>query len=464
MTWNPDALPIAFVDLETTGGNAIHDRITEIGIVEVGPDGVSEWSSLVNPECSISPAIQSLTGISNDMVADAPTFSGLAKEVHMRLEGRVFVAHNARFDYGFLKQSLAREGYAFRPTVLCTVKLSRHLFPHYPKHNLDALIERHGLFADARHRALADAQLIHQFWNKVHALFQPEILDAALRHLTRRPALPPHLDAAMIDDLPDGPGVYLFYADSDLPLYIGKAKDIRKRVLSHFAADHSSAKEMSLAQQVRRIEYIETGGEIGALLQEAQLVKKMLPTHNRQLRRTRELCSIRLREHPAHGLLPEIVFASDLDFGRQDKLYGLFKTQREAKNVLKDLAREHRLCEGLLGLEKLRPGGPCFGFQIRTCNGACIGKEPALSHAARLVIGLSRLKLKVWPFAGPAVIREGHEVHVIDHWSYLGSAKTEAEIWQLLETGRPQFDRDTYRILQKASARLSLLKRQIETA
>jgi DNA polymerase-3 subunit epsilon len=229
-------------------------------------------------------------------------------------------------------------------------------------------------------------------------------------------------------------------------------------VLSHFAADHSSAKEMSLAQQVKRIEYIETGGEIGALLKEAILIKQMLPTHNRQLRRNKELCSIRLNEHATHGLLPEIVFAGDLDFGRQDKLYGLFKTQREAKKVLKELADQNHLCEGLLGLEKLRPGGSCFGFQIKKCSGVCVGKEPPLNHAARLLIGLSKLKLKAWPFNGPAVIREGRDVHVIDHWSYLGTAQTEAEIWQLLESGKPQFDRDTYKILQKSAAKLAALK------
>lgn len=458
MSWNPKALPIAFVDLETTGGNAIHDRITEIGIVEIGTEGVTEWSSLVNPECRISSFIQSLTGITDEMLEDAPTFSQLAREVNERLSGRIFVAHNARFDYGFLKQSLAREGIVFCPTVLCTVRLSRRLFPQHPRHNLDSLIERHALVVDGRHRALADAQLIYQFWNQVHEQLGETALEAALKHLLGRPALPQHLDAAMVDDLPDGPGVYLFYADNDLPLYIGKAKNIRKRVLSHFAADHSSPKEMSLAQQIKRIEHIETGGEIGALLQESILVKKMLPTHNRQLRRNKELCSIRLNEHPMYSLAPEIVFASALDFGRQDKLYGLFKTQREAKHVLKELAKEHRLCEGVLGLEKLKDSGPCFGYQIKRCDGVCIGKEPVLSHSARLLIALSRLKLKAWPFAGPAIIREGHEVLVIDHWSYLGTAKTEEGIWDLLDTGKPQFDRDTYKILQKAAAKLASLQ------
>jgi len=458
VTWNPKALPIAFVDLETTGGNAALDRITEIGIVEIGPEGVTEWSSLVNPDCRVSPMIQSLTGITNEMLADAPMFGQLARAVNERLAGRIFVAHNARFDYGFLKQSLAREGISFRPTVLCTVRLSRHLFPQHRRHNLDALIDRHALKANGRHRALADAQLIHQFWNRVREQFDESILEAALKHLLGLPALPPHLDATMVENLPDGPGVYLFFADNDLPLYIGKAKNIRKRVLSHFAADHSSPKEMSLAQQVKRIEHKETGGEIGALLLEARLVKKMLPTHNRQLRRSKALCSIRLDKHPTHGLVPEIVFAGDLDFGRQDKLYGLFTTRRDAVRLLKDLANKHRLCLAVLGLEKLETGRPCFGYQIKRCDGVCLGKINALNHAARLLMALSRLKLKAWPFAGPAIIREGHEAHVVDHWSYLGTAKTEDAIWDLLETGKPQFDRDTYKILQKGATKLVSLK------
>jgi DNA polymerase-3 subunit epsilon len=141
------------------------DRITEIGIVEVNEEGeVREWSSLVNPQTSIPPFIQNLTGISDAMVADAPTFEELAEEVLMRLHGRLFVAHNARFDYGFLKNEFKRVGVDFKATVLCTVKLSRKLFPQFSKHSLDALIERHHLHMPARHRALADAAVLWQFW------------------------------------------------------------------------------------------------------------------------------------------------------------------------------------------------------------------------------------------------------------------------------------------------------------
>ena len=446
--------PLAFVDLETTGATATADRVTEIGIVEVDEDGsVREWQQLVNPGTRIPPFIEQLTGISNEMVADAPPFAAVADETLRRLEGRLFIAHNARFDYGFLKNEFKRLGIAFRAPVLCTVKLSRTLYPEFHRHNLDSLIERHGLQADARHRALADAQLIHQFWQKIHVDRSSEDIAVALRKLAARPSLPSHLDAGIVDDLPDTPGVYLFYGEKtesgDLPLYVGKAKDIRKRVLSHFAADHSSAREMALAQQVRRIDWIETAGEIGALLKEAALVKQLLPTHNRLLRKNDELCTWTLVDEGEGWLRPQLASAHDLDFGIRTSCYGLFKSSREAGEVLRALAAEHNLCDALLGLENTAPGKPCFGFQIRRCKGACVGKEAYARHTLRLVGALTRLKLASWPLNGPALIREGDEAHLIDAWRYLGTAKSDAEIDALLAAGHPRFDRDTYKILAK---------------
>src|SRR5574343_1157952 len=210
--------PLAFVDLETTGATAGEDRITEIGIVEVDPDGsVREWQQLVNPGQPIPPFIEQLTGISNAMVADAPPFAAVADEVLRRLEGRLFIAHNARFDYGFLKNEFKRLGVEFRSTVACTVKLSRALYPEHHRHNLDSLIKRHGLHAEGRHRALADAQLIHQFWQKIHVHRSSEEIEAALKKQNARPSLPPNLDPAVIDDLPETPGVYLFHGENELP-------------------------------------------------------------------------------------------------------------------------------------------------------------------------------------------------------------------------------------------------------
>jgi len=448
---------LAFVDLETTGATATADRITEIGIVEVDESGVREWSCLVNPGTPISGFIERLTGISNAMVAQAPAFADVAAEVMARLEGRLFVAHNARFDYGFLKNEFKRAGHDFRATVLCTVRLSRKLFPQHARHNLDSLIERHDLTVSSRHRALGDARLIHQFWNRVQAEVAPDTLAEVVKALTARPSLPAGLDPAAIDDLPAGAGVYLFYGENGLPLYVGKSKELKKRVLAHFVADHTAAREMSLALQVRRIECIETGGEIGALLKEAALIKQLQPIHNRTLRRNDELCFWQLVEARPGEWRPVLMLASDLEFRRQEQLYGPFKSARDAKRTLTELAKEHGLCHSLLGLEKLKPGKPCFAHQLQQCKGACVGKEPVSFHSARLMAALSRQRLAPWPFAGPAWIREGDEVHLIDHWRHLGTAQSEADLHALLDTPAPAFDRDSYRILVKALERMTPL-------
>ncbi|MDO8787429.1 MAG: exonuclease domain-containing protein [Sulfuritalea sp.] len=448
---------LVFVDLETTGATATADRITEIGIVEVDEEGVREWSCLVNPGTPISGFIERLTGISNAMVADAPPFEEVAAEVKARLEGRLFIAHNARFDYGFLKNEFKRAGHDFRATVLCTVKLSRKLFPQHVRHNLDSLIARHGLTVSSRHRALGDARLIHQFWGRLQAEVEPELLAQTVKALTARPSLPTNLDAGVVDDLPEGAGVYLFYGENDLPLYIGKSKELKKRVLAHFAADHVAAREMDLAQQVRRIECIETGGEIGALLKEAALIKQLQPIHNRHLRRNEEVCFWQLVEARSGEWRPQLVLASDLDYRQQEHLYGPFKTARDARKSLTELAKEHGLCHALLELEKVKPGKPCFAHQLQQCRGACVGREPVSFHSARLMAALGRQRLEPWPFAGPAWIREGDEVHLIDHWRHLGTVRSEADLHALLDTQPPVFDRDSYRILVKAQQRMMQL-------
>lgn len=454
---------LAFVDIETTGGPAQCESITEIGILQVDEDGMREWSTLVRPESRIPEYIQRLTGIDDAMVADAPRFADIAGEVFDRLDGRLFVAHNARFDHGHLRAAFRRAGLDMRPQVLCTVKLSRRLFPEHRHHGLDHLVERHGLMVADRHRALGDAQLLWQFWQKIHERFPPGYLEAMVRELIGRPSLPPHLDPEQIAGLPETPGVYLFYGerggetDGELPLYIGKSTRLRSRVLSHFAADHQSDRELSLSQQVRHIEWIETAGEIGALLEEARLVKRLQPTHNRQLRRNRELCTWRLATDIVGDWRLELVHAADLDFGRRDDLYGFFRTRREATNRLRALARDHALCPPLLGLEKKPQGARCFGFQLKRCRGACHGGESPQARALRLIEALHTLKVEHWTWPGPIGLREGEALHVIDGWRWLGTATDEAMLANILESGRPTFDLDIYKILIKAVKRLPIL-------
>jgi DNA polymerase-3 subunit epsilon len=440
---------LAFVDLETTGATATVDRITEIGVVLVDENGVREWSQLIQPQTRIPAFIEQLTGITNQMVSDAPRFEDIAEDLAALLHGYLFIAHNARFDYSFLKNEFKRIGLTFQPSVLCTVKLSRALFPEHKHHNLDSLIQRHGLLANGRHRALADAQLIHQFWRKIHYIHDAGVIAEAVKKLVGKSSLPSNIDPALVNDLPDTSGVYLFYGENDLPLYVGKSTNIRQRVLSHFSADHRHDKEMSLSQQLRRIDWKETAGELGALLTEAKLIKTLQPIHNRRLRRKNDLCAWRLQQQAEH-LRPVLTWADDLDFGAQDNLYGLYHSQRDAQKTLRGIAEQNGLCLSVLGLEKTPKGRPCFAQQLKKCKGACIGLEKPVEHAARLLMAMQKLKLAAWPYAGAVGIREGDEIHVVDRWCYLGTARNEADVYELLNSSRPAFDRDTYLILSKA--------------
>ena len=502
---------LAFVDLETTGGSPVEDRITEVGIIEVDLGDVDpgsqpvvrEWASLVNPGTRIPEFIETLTGITNAMVQSAPRFEELVEAILAKLDGRLFIAHNARFDHGFLKNALRRSGHQFRPPVLCTVRLSRKLYPGYARHNLDSLIERHRLAVDQRHRALGDARLLWQFWQKIHATLPPEEISVAIDRLTARPSLPRHLDPEVFDTMPKTAGVYLFHGESSgdqgAPLYIGKAKNLRQRVLSHFSGDHLSAREMEIAQQLTRIEWIETGGgtqhDLGALLTEATLVKERAPLYNRQLRKSDDVCAWRLVvEHGGYkassslctGISPPprpspikgegvdgalgtaerrkgvgwrlgIARPDDLFFGYDSDLYGPFRSPRQASETLRALADAHGLCPALLKLEKHRPGKPCFAYQVKRCRGACVGEESVAEHTARLADAFASLALKPWPFAGAIGIREGDSLHVVKGWAYLGMAASIDEARRLAVTQRP-FDQDVYRLLVN---RLAAIERRV---
>ena len=438
--------PLAIVDLETTGAHPVHDRVTEIAVIEVdGGEVTGEWSTLVNPETTIPAAIQALTGITNDMVAGAPRFGALAVELGARLAGRVLVAHNARFDYGFLKQEFERAGHQYRARTLCTVKLARRLYPEHARHNLDSLIERHGLECRARHRAMGDAEAVWQFLRVAEAERGEEVLAVAARQVAKQPTLPAHIDRAMVDAVPDAPGVYLFYGEGAAPLYIGKSIAMRTRVLQHFGDDVRSSKEMQLAREVRRIEWQRTAGELGALLREAELVKQLLPVFNRQLRRPAELCGFALDAK-------QLRLVRDFDAAGLAHVHGLFRSRRAALEALRGIADEHGLCLQALGFETTRKGA-CFRHQIRRCAGLCAGKETFQAHHARLAAALGVLKTLAWPWRGPVGVveedpeRETTDLHLVHQWCYLGTAKSEAEVPELLEGARRlRFDLDQYKI------------------
>ena len=447
---NTELPVLAFVDIETTGGNADRDRITEIGIKTLANGQESAWECLIDPQTFIPQNIQRLTGITPDMVAGRPPFEELAIQIKQELEGKIFVAHNARFDYGFIKASFKRLGMDFRPKVLCTVKLSKLLFPQQARHNLDTIVATHDLTVSARHRALGDADLLVQFWRVCEKTFGQARLLEAVHQLVGQVSLPPNIHQSVIDAIPDTPGCYIFYGEHHAPLYIGKSISMRSRVMSHFQSALTVRKEMKLSQQVHHIEWIETGGELSALVLEAKLIKERMPSANIKLRRSKDLCAWQLSQESSGLQRPTLITHKHLQPGIQDNLYGLFNNRKEALGYLAAVAKKYQLCEALLGLEKVDEGKPCFGYQVKQCQGACIGKVSLAVHNLKLQTSLQLYKVPVWPFEGAIAIKDGHSLLVINKWCYLGTAHNHDELDDIARSEDFEFDLDIYKVVKKA--------------
>ncbi len=444
------------LDLETTGGNPVHDRITEIAAVRMeGGQEVARWSSLVNPGTTISAFIQNLTGISNAMVQDAPGFDEVAPHLLGLLDGAVLVAHNVRFDHGFLLNEFARMNVPLRVKTLCTVRLSRQLYPQHKGHGLDAIMQRHGRTTLARHRAMGDVDMVLAWLDIAARELGPEQISRHAQTLMQSSAaLPPQLDTD-VSQIPETAGVYLFFGEGPLPLYIGKSIKLRSRVMSHFQAATREAREMRIAQEIRRIEWIETAGELGALLLEARLVKEKQPVHNRQLRRTTTLCAWRLDPNPLARPLLTLVRGQDLEPQQFGQLYGVYRSKNQAISTLRELADTQGLCLIALGLESGK--GRCFAHQIGRCKGVCCGEEKPELHHLRLQLALSANKLQVWPHPGKVGLREHNpqsgrtDIHIFEQWCHLATVHDEAELAEALTTRRSTlaFDLDTYRLALK---------------
>ncbi len=169
--------PFVFLDIETTGASARFSRITEIGALRVeNYQVVATYNQLVNPEVPIPAFITAMTGISNDMVWEQPTFKGIAHDLELFLSDALFIAHNVNFDYGFIREEYARIGNAFSMDRLCSVQLSRKLYPEHRTHKLDAIIDRLGISVANRHRAMDDAEVIWKFFQSEYDKLGHELL------------------------------------------------------------------------------------------------------------------------------------------------------------------------------------------------------------------------------------------------------------------------------------------------
>ena len=445
--------PLAFVDIETTGGSYKFARVLEVGVVRVEDNRiVATYKTLLDPGTPVPAMITRLTGITNADIVGAPTFAAVAPELAEILEGAVFVAHNVQFDYGFLRMEFQRLGVPFRPRLLCTVKLSRTLYPEVRGHKLSDLITRHGFAVNARHRAFDDAEVLWQFYKRVLGEFDLDAVDVAIAAQMRKQSVPSELDGSIVDGLPDGPGVYIFEDEAGAPLYVGKSISIRKRVLSHFTDFHNRSVERRIAADIRNIRTVLTHGELGALLTESRLVKELQPLHNRRLRR-RERVTLVVRHLDEEGYMRlSLQNAIVIDPAATGEIMAVYATPIRARESLHIIARNFYLCPKLMNLEKAANG--CFQVQLKKCRGACIGRETADEYNGRFMAGFENQRLHAWPYHSPVLITEttptlgGKEGFVVDQWCLVSRIREDEDGHVEVVRQDYDFDLDMYKIIR----------------
>ncbi len=367
----------AIIDIETTGGNPYRDKITEIAVfIHDGKKVVKEYSTLVNPERRIPPFISRMTGITDEMVARAPRFFEIAKDLVELTREAVFVAHNVSFDYNFVRNEFKSLGYDFTRNNICTVKLSRKLIPGKTSYSLGRLCQDLHIEIDNRHRAAGDALATVKLFELLLQKHPEGFLNGFPGTFNGRTAMHSSLSAELLNNLPSKTGVYYFLNEKNDIIYIGKSRNIRQRVLSHFSSARSQ-KALEMAGQVRRVDFEETGSELAALLLESEEIKRHQPLFNRRQRRsffnyglfsfTDQEGYLNLKiDKTSNGQTPVASFANR-EMGREF----LFR-----------LVEKHHLCQNLSGL--FSTSGACFQYAVKQCRGACLGIEPPQSYNLRV--------------------------------------------------------------------------------
>lgn len=451
--------PVVFVDIETTGGSYRNSRVLEVAVIRFENGNITrEFSTLINPESYIPSSITALTGIRETDVSGAPIFADVADELYEVMDGAVFVAHNVRFDYSFLKNEFALCGMTFTPRLLCTVRLSRRLYAVHKGHSLAKLIERHVIPVLDRHRALEDARAILYFAQLAYDEHGHEAFSEALMHQLKTQSLPPNLDIAELNDIQNIPGVYIFRDDANQPIYIGKSITLKKRILSHF--QDTSPKELKISQHVHHVETIPTGSELGALILESKLIKELKPIYNRLLRRVSLYTMLvkDLKEEYATIVMKSGNVDNTTDL---TNVYGVFSNRMKAKKKLDELTRTFELCPKLMALEKT--SGACFSYSLGKCRGACVGKESPELYNRRFEVALEQSKLSEWIFDGPITVpvnSRGEQV-VLNNWMVQGFIDEEG--MPIIEDTEPAFDLDEYKIIRRFIKQNSQLIRKYDS-
>ena len=375
----------AIVDIETTGGYAANNAITEVAIVLYdGNREVRRYETLVNPVMSIPRYVQSLTGITDEMVAGAPCFEEIAPMVFEWLQDAVFVAHNVNFDYSFLKHQLKACGLELNTRKLCTVRLSRKVFPGAPSYSLGNICRHLGIPVSNRHRAGGDADATVLLFQKILAAGGQEHMQPMLKNTSKERYLPVHLPAEQVERLPATPGVYYFHDQKGKVIYVGKARNLRKRVSSHFSNNKPGRQKQEFLRNIHSISHETTGTELMAFLLECIEIKRLWPVYNRSLKRFEQTYGL-YRFEDRNGYTRLVLEKRK----RQLQPLYTFSLLIEGQNLLRRLVREWELCPKLCFIQTGE--GPCEGVKAHTCHGACERQEGPDQYNQRVEAAMTAL-------------------------------------------------------------------------
>lgn len=383
----------AVVDIETTGGHASANGITEVAInIHDGNEIVESYTTLINPKQPIPVYITALTGIDDNMLLDAPTFDDVALQIYQLLNDKIFVAHNVNFDYSFLKHHLAAAGYDLQCKKLCTVRLSRKLIPGKSSYSLGKLCTALQIPIQNRHRAAGDADATSILFNLLLEYDQEGIIAEMLKKTSKEQVLPPHLDKASILRLPHQPGVYYFKDSKGKIIYVGKAKDLKKRVTSHFTGNTPNRQRQDFLRTIHHVDHVICGTELMALILEANEIKRLWPENNRAMKRYEHKYDLYVFEDQ-NGYLRLAIDKHK----KNNNAFQSFNSLLEGYNFLNQLVDKYQLCAKLCYLQKTAT--KCYAHENGQCFGACSGIETVSVYNKKLNTALADIQKQQPSFA-----------------------------------------------------------------
>jgi DNA polymerase III subunit epsilon len=376
----------AIVDIETTGSYSAANGITEISIqVFDGTAVVEKFETLINPGQTIPDYIQAMTGISNEMVSDAPSFADIAEKIYNILHDKIFIAHNVNFDYSFIHGHLRAHGFELNSKKLCTVRLSRKIFPGFPSYSLGKLCQSLGITINGHHRAGGDTEATVKIFQLLLANDKENHIQKSLLRNSKEWILPPNVPKEHFEKLPYTPGVYYFHNEKGKVVYVGKASNIRYRVNSHFSNNSESRQKQNFMRHVHAISFQPCGTELMACILESTEIKKRWPVFNSSQKRWEDIYGIFLFEDQ-NGYLR---LAIDKNRKRLNPVY-TFHYLVDGQAITRKLIKDFNLCPKLCFLQK--DNGNCEGIKEKYCFGACEQKETTEQYNERVIKACASLK------------------------------------------------------------------------